>query len=231
MGSGENEKNPFAQTETAHEYDTWYETPLGATLDRLQKQLVFEMARPRAGERALDVGTGTGNYACALAEQGLEVTGLDPSGPMLAVARGKSCAVEWQQGVAERLPFSEEAFDLVVSVTTLEFVSEPAAALSEMYRVTAPRGRLVVGTLNADSHWGRMYEEQAESGDSPFASANLFEPKEFVNRLGRLGHVQWGSAGFVPPSGTCLGWADLFEWIGRRLFRTKGSLLVGRVDK
>lgn len=132
--------NPFRDTRVAREYDPWYADPIGATVDRLQKALVFRIAQPRAGERALDVGTGTGNYACALARLGLRVTGIDASEAMLSVARAKPEPVMWQQGSAEHLPCEDASFRLVISVTALEFFADPERAIAEMVRVLAPGG-------------------------------------------------------------------------------------------
>lgn len=61
---------PAAFDGLAHRYDAWYATPLGALVDREEKQAVLALAKPRAGERALDVGCGTGIYTVALADLG-----------------------------------------------------------------------------------------------------------------------------------------------------------------
>lgn len=247
--------NPFANPAHADEYDAWYETPLGAAMDRAQKRLVWRLARPQAGETALDVGTGTGNYACELARLGLQVVGRDPSEAMLAKARAKGCAVTWEQGSAEHLPYEDGRFDLVLSVTALEFMANAERALDEMWRVTARGGRLVVGTLNRASAWGELYAELARDEDSAFYGARLYTPVQFLALLARLGRerqqgggraarrtaarersvqrvrLEWGSAGFLPPTGRGVAWAGLLEAWGRRLRRDRGALLVGRVDK
>lgn len=223
--------NPFDKPALAQSYDGWYETRLGAAMDRAQKQMVWQMARPAAGELALDVGTGTGNYACELASRGLRVVGSDPSEAMLAIASAKSDQVVWEQSAAESLPHEDGRFDLVLSVTALEFMSDPERALAEMWRVTAPGGRLVVGTLNARNPWGKLYQEQTADPDSPFYGARLFAPVQFLALLARWGRVRWGSAGFLPPTGQGLARARVVEAWGRRFRRGKGALLVGRVDK
>ena len=223
--------NPFRDTRVAQEYDPWYADPLGATVDRLQKALVLRMARPRAGERALDVGTGTGNYACALARLGLRVTGIDASEAMLSVARAKPEPVTWQQGSAEELPYQDASFHLVISVTALEFFAYPERAIGEMVRVLAPGGRLVVGTLNARGPWGEMYASAGKDPASPFHHARLYTSQELVALLAPYGPVRWSSAVFVPPTGRGLAFAGIRARFGQALQRDRGALLVGRTDK
>lgn len=223
--------NPFADPALAASYDSWFETPMGWVVDRLEKRLIYRLARPRAGESALDVGTGTGHFACDLATRGLRVTGYDSSAAMLQVARAKDLGVHWQQGEAESLPFADGSFDLVLSVTTLEFVRDSDLALAEMYRVTAPGGRMVVAVLNALSPWAKARQREAAQQETPFRYAHFFTPAEFVTALRRFGRPRWNSSVFFLPSGLGMGLADLLEFLGRALCRGYGALLVGRVDK
>jgi SAM-dependent methyltransferase len=114
--------------------------------------IVAELAQIRPGERVLDVACGTGVLARHLAQRvGArgQVVGLDPNPGMLAVARERAPAIEWQQGVAESLPFPGGSFDAVVSQFGLMFFSDGVRALREMLRVLAPRRRLVVAVWNA----------------------------------------------------------------------------------
>ncbi len=101
----------------------------------------------------LDVACGTGALArAALARMGSKarVVGLDRNPGMLAVASKKSPAISWKEGMAEKLPFEDEAFDSVVSNFGLTFFEDRIAALGEMYRVLAPGGRLVIAV------WGPL---------------------------------------------------------------------------
>jgi len=223
--------NPFDRPEVAAAYDSWFDTPLGRAADRLEKELIYRLAAPQPGERALDVGTGTGHYACDLAERGLTVTAIDPSEAMLGVARAKGCRVTWEQGQAEDLPFADGTFDLVLSVTTLEFVRDPARSLAEMARVTAPGGRMVVAVLNAHSPWAAARRREAQEQGGPFAAARFFTPDAFVSMLRRHGPTRWGSAVFVPPSGRGLALSQGLEVLGQALARGRGALLVGRVQR
>ncbi len=223
--------NPFEKDAVASVYDNWYDTPGGREVDRLEKALIFRLAQPRPGESALDVGTGTGNFACDLANRGLRVTGYDSSGAMLQIARGKDANVTWQQGRAEALPFGEGSFDLVLSVTSVEFMQEPDLALAEMFRVVAPGGRMVVAVLNARSLWGRARICQASQQDTPFRHAHLYTAAEFVAALRRYGRPKWSGSVFFAHSGRGMRVADLLERLGQRLCPGRGALLVGRVDK
>lgn len=108
------------------------------------------------GERAhvLDVATGTGDVAIAIAEAhpDARVTGLDPSSGMLEVARQKLGAladrIELVAGDAERLPFPDAAFDGVVIAFGIRNVPDRPRALAEMARVTRAGGRVVVLELS-----------------------------------------------------------------------------------
>lgn len=223
--------NPFDGAAVADAYDTWFDTPLGATADRLEKDLIHALAQPRAGERALDVGTGTGHFATYLAELGLRVSAVDSSDAMLRQARAKRNDVEWRRAAAEDLPYDDGTFDLVLSVTLLEFVPDPDEALEEMFRVVRPGGRLVAAVLNRESPWARAREEEARRVETPFAHARFFTPEEFARSLGHLGPARWSSAVFVGPDGRGLPVAGLLEAAGRAFRRRHGALLVGRVDR
>jgi demethylmenaquinone methyltransferase/2-methoxy-6-polyprenyl-1,4-benzoquinol methylase len=99
---------------------------------------------PRAGERILDVAAGTGTSSAALAHRGATVVALDFSPGMIAEGRRRHPKIEFVEGDAERLPFGDDEFDAVTISFGLRNVEHPQAALSEMYRVLKPGGRLVV---------------------------------------------------------------------------------------
>lgn len=108
---------------------------------------VAAAARIAPGEHVLDVGCGTGVLAMAAAELALpsgRVVGLDASEEMLGVARGKSSTVEWVHGRAEALPFDDASFDKVLSQFALMLFERPSHALTQMWRVLRPRGRMSV---------------------------------------------------------------------------------------
>jgi SAM-dependent methyltransferase len=107
---------------------------------------VVDAANLLAGQSVLDVACGTGVVAREVRRRtGPEayVAGLDPSVGMLAVAKELAPSVDWRQGTAESMPFSDASFDAVVSQFGLMFMDRDKA-IREMLRVLKPNGRLVV---------------------------------------------------------------------------------------
>jgi len=102
------------------------------------------------GERVLDVACGTGvvaRLASEVAGSAGTVAGLDIDPGMLVVARSKTppgMVIEWSEASAEAMPLIEASFDAVLCQMGLQFMSDKHAALSEMRRVLAPGGRLIL---------------------------------------------------------------------------------------
>jgi len=117
-------------------------------LHRLWKFFAVSLARIRAGESVLDVASGSGDLARAMAARGARVCMSDINGPMLARGRDRVAdaghllpAVRCD---AERLPFRGAAFDCVTVGFGLRNMTHKDAALAEMARVLKPGGRLLV---------------------------------------------------------------------------------------
>lgn len=169
-----------------------------------------DAAQITAGERVLDLACGTGNAALLCARRGGRVTGLDPAERLLAVgaerARQAGVEIAWVPGVATELPFADGEFDAVISVFGVIFAAPVEQAVSELVRVTADGGRIVLttwttaGTIAAAS--GVLRQAVAAAG-AGFTSAGpaprnwgdpddvtaLFAPHGLVPRIERIPHV------------------------------------------
>jgi ubiquinone/menaquinone biosynthesis C-methylase UbiE len=129
---------------SAPSYEAWYTTPRGRRADHAERALIARLLGPfTEAQRALEVGCGTGHFTRWLAGRLAHVVGLDRSAAMLVEAQRSHRSSLLIQGDAEHLPIRTRAVDLVVFVTTLEFVDSPATALAEAVRV-ARHGVLVV---------------------------------------------------------------------------------------
>jgi 2-polyprenyl-3-methyl-5-hydroxy-6-metoxy-1,4-benzoquinol methylase len=117
--------------------------PIGRLVAEDQERVIAAFLAPVAGRTVLDVGTGTGRAAIALAARGARVTGVDASAEMLAVAerRAKSAGVEvtFSTGDAHGLAFPERSFDAVICLRVLMHTPDWRQSLGELCRVADRR--------------------------------------------------------------------------------------------
>jgi len=122
---------------------------IGVTL-QIIAELLVEAADVRAGESVLDVACGQGNAAIAAARRFAQATGVDYAPNLLEQAReraradGLSCV--FVEGDAERLPFPQAAFDVVLSTVGVMFAPDHSRAADELVRVTKPGGRIALSS-------------------------------------------------------------------------------------
>jgi SAM-dependent methyltransferase len=102
----------------------------------------------RPGEMVLDVACGTGNATIPAARAGADVTGLDLTPQLLAVAARRAdeagVAITWVEGDAEDLPFDDGSFDVVLSSFGCMFAPRHEVVVDELVRVLRPGGRLAL---------------------------------------------------------------------------------------
>ena len=127
---------------------------MSAGLHRLWKRFAIEIAAPRKGERVLDVAGGTADLSSAFARRvGVrsgegQVWLTDINNAMLTVGRDRlldeGMIVPTAQCDAEKLPFPSNHFDIVTVAFGLRNMTHKDVALTEMWRVLRPGGRLLV---------------------------------------------------------------------------------------
>ncbi len=137
-----------AQIEAANAYDALF-------VPALFGQWVTTVANAvhiQAGQRALDVACGTGvltrEVASRIGKEGY-VAGLDPNPGMLSVAKDVAPEVDWRNGLAEKIPFPDQSFDVVVSQFGLMFFQNRCESIREMLRVMKSSGQLAVAVWDA----------------------------------------------------------------------------------
>jgi arsenite methyltransferase len=112
----------------------------------------FSLGPIRPGDAILDIGCGAGVdalIAALMVGPSGSVTGIDPVPEMLARAQKNAVLagalnVEFREGSAEELPFSDNTFDAVITNGVFNLVVDKAKALGEVYRVLKPRGRFLI---------------------------------------------------------------------------------------
>ena len=104
----------------------------------------LDAARVTSGTRLLDAGCGAGLLALLARLRGAQVTALDASPGLLAIARQRLPAADVREGDLEALPFAAASFDAVTAVNSVFYAQDMVAAMRELVRVVRPGGRAVV---------------------------------------------------------------------------------------
>ncbi|WP_372947775.1 class I SAM-dependent methyltransferase [Mariniphaga sp.] len=178
-----NTRNIFLTPEIASEYDAYYQTETGKLVDKIEKEIISGYLRNLPKTNWLELGFGTGHWTEFFSENGLQLTAVDNSQAMLKIARSKNMEnVEFLQADAARLPFPDDHFSGIISITMLEFVDDLGLVLNEIDRVLKPGGTLVLGCLNALSEPGKN-----KNNDPVFQHAHFFTPNEIIEMLSRFG--------------------------------------------
>jgi SAM-dependent methyltransferase len=188
-------------------YARWRGARLGALTERLECDLVLDLAGSLAGRRVLDVGCGDATYAVAVANKGAVVTAVDRSDRMLEAARSRASEahvdVRLVRADASRLPFDDQAFDVVLAVTVLCFVDHAARAVEEATRVLAPGGRLVLADLNRWSTWAAWRRARGWLGSVTWRKARFRTARDLARLATNSGLELERTAGaiYYPPIG------------------------------
>jgi SAM-dependent methyltransferase len=194
---------------------------------------VLDHAGVGPGARVLDVGCGTGVLARAtraLVGPRGAVAAVDPNEGMLVVARRADPSIEWRVGVAESLPFGDDAFDHTVSQFAAMFFTDREEAVREMERVTTSGGTVTVVTwagLDRTPGYDAMVsliadelgEQAADALRAPFVLGD-------VDAVGRMLGPVGGAARVDELPGTAR-FASIADWVHTEV---RGWTLADMVD-
>ena len=199
----------------ASQFTTWSSGDFAAvgTTIAIVGELLCETVDLRAGERVLDVATGSGNTALAAARRFTVATGVDFVPMLLDRARVRAEAeglpVDFRTGDAEALPLPDDAFDVVLSTFGVMFAPDHRLAAAEMMRVLHPGGRIGMSNWLPEGFVGEMFRLTGSRlpapppGFTPPAKwsdedhlRELFPVAKSIELTRRVVRLRWPSAEF-----------------------------------
>lgn len=188
-----------------------------AGMDQRWRQRAADLTGLQAGDRALDLCCGTGDLSLVLADRvgpGGEVVGADFSHPMLELAgdKAREASVEqlrFEWADALDLPYPADTFDALTIAFGARNLADLDLGLSEMYRVLAPGGRLVILEITRPARqplksfygvWfdrvvpvlGRVAGDEAAYGYLPDSVRSFPDPQALAERMASAGFVDIG---------------------------------------
>jgi len=125
----------------------------------------------KPGMRVLDVACGTGNTALPAARAGAHVTGVDIAPNLLEQAKKRAgdagLNIDFREGDAEGLDFSDASFDLIISVFGAMFAPRPERVAAELLRVCRPGGTIAMANWIPTGLVGKMFAVNARHAPPP----------------------------------------------------------------
>ncbi len=215
----------------ASDYEQWYETRRGRRIAQAEQDLLAWLLRALPGARSiLEVGCGSGLFTRRLAGEGFRSVGLDRSPAMIGALRERAPEIPALLGDALALPFRDASVDVVLFVTSLEFVSDPLQALREAVRV-ARRG-VVLLVMNRLS-LGGLSRQVGPQSRRPLLSqardfrASVLESLALQAGGGRSVGIRWAGTLFPWPFRGWRGRLPLGDVIGVALVLGEVPPLIG----
>lgn len=159
--------------ERADEYDNWFDNSL---LFETELAALQQIASPLPGPK-LEIGAGPGRFA----EQLGVTVGIDPA--PAALQRGLKRGIIGVAAIGEQLPLKSEAVGTLFLLFTLCFLGDPGRVLDECRRVLKSDGRLVIGQIQAHSHWGQQLENKKQKGNPYYKHAHFYTIEDTLTML------------------------------------------------
>ncbi len=193
-------------------YDEYFRSQIDLPVERLKQaarlRVLGELIGERRPSRFLVVGCGAGGEITLLPPE--STFALDLSIVGVQSARRKHPEVCFLQADGTQLPFKDESFALVLCSEVIEHVLSPQDLVSELARVLAPNGQLILSTPNWISWWGlarrlgeRLLRRPITSGGQPVD--NWFTPHDLRVLLSRHFIIEtWRGVWYFPPTGAGL---------------------------
>lgn len=162
----------------ASDYDEWFDRH--PVLYQSELTAIRSVLLPF--QRGVEIGVGTARFAAALGIQ----YGLEPLKDFASIARSRG--IDVQTGVAEKMPYPSEYFDLALMVTVDCFLDDVPVAFAETFRVLSPGGSLVVAFLDKNCVIARKYKRQ---GFSSYRNARFHSPDEIITWMKAAGFSEF----------------------------------------
>lgn len=186
----------------ANHYDSWYKTKLGSLVDQVESDCAMSLFEVKKDSKILDIGCGTGNFSIRLAQAGAKVVAIDISDEMLSIAKQKAedlnLDIEFYNMDVYNLKFSKNTFDGVFSSAAFEFIKEPSKAMDEIFRVVKQDSSILIGTINRESEWGKLYLSDEFQKNSVFKHSCL-KSKDDLRKLRPENLITIKECLFIPP--------------------------------
>lgn len=155
---------PDLEAIKARQQKTWSSgnyARVGNTLVIMGERLC-EAADVKAGQKVLDIATGSGNTALSAARRFAQVTGTDYVPSLLERARQRAAAegleIEFKEGDAESLMFADASFDVLLSTVGAMFAPNQEKVAREMLRVTRPGGKIGLVNWTPEGFVGQLFK-------------------------------------------------------------------------
>jgi ubiquinone/menaquinone biosynthesis C-methylase UbiE len=141
------ERGRYGRPMQEHYEELWQQLPEELAPPEFEQRRRFMLSAAEAGQRALDLGCGTGDFTAVLADSGARVIGCDVARAAVERARARHPGLDFRLApIGGPLPLNDNSFELVWASEVIEHVGDTARWLSEVRRVLVPRGRLLITT-------------------------------------------------------------------------------------